>query len=264
MHSGLVKKHYRISHPISPTCGPPHPLFKSKSPLAFIHNYRRIHASPAIASARTELPPSVLAAPCSAALPPTSWNGAPGFPLPPSPALPPAADVVIAVAGVVAGFEALLPVGCGGCGLLPFAGLVTTGAGREGFVGAAPHMETLVTPSRVAVGDGTSLVSQLVVGAGGGCGGAIEGVVGCACGVASEVGVVMETSTLWLVMTSGMLMGGCGGGADFGGGQMASTMPPWRIAPSSELGGAGASEQALMTLPARACRAASHCSEQPW
>lgn len=199
-----------------------------------------MHASAAITSASTELPLSVLAAPCAATFPPTSWNGAPGFPLPPSPAL--LAPAVVVAAAAAAALEEL-SVSCGACGLTLLAGLVTTGAGREGGAVGAPHMETLVTPSRVAVGPGMSLVSQLVVGAGGSGGGAaIEGVVGCACGVDVEVGV-METCTLGLlvgiVAISGMLMGG-GASVGFGGGQMASTMPPWRIAPSSELGNAGA------------------------
>ena len=58
--------------------------------------------------------------------------------------------------------------------------------------------------------------------------------------------------------------GGCIGGSGLDcGGHTALTMPPSRMAASSELGGAGACEHALMTFAATDCSAIWHIGEQP-
>ena len=170
-------------------------------------------------------------------------------------------------------------VGCGAFSV----GVVCATAGGGAL--AAAQTETLVTPSRLAVGCGRSVVAQLVeLGAGGlGCGGGGLG-GGCAWGVVLGLEldvVVVVTCTpglaVGMVTTSGALVstgGGCIGGGCIGGGfiggsgldlggQTALTMPPSRIAASSEFGGAGAFEQELMTFAATASSAISHIGEQP-
>jgi hypothetical protein len=114
-----------------------------------------MHAQAATTRASTDPPLKVLLAPpVSSTLPPTSWKGAPPLLLPPLPLsllllllLLLAWDVAAALVGLTSAV---------GCGVLSVV-VVCTGAGG-GALGAA-QTDTLVTPSRLAVGCGRSVVA---------------------------------------------------------------------------------------------------------
>ena len=116
-----------------------------------------MHAQAATTRASTDPPLKVLLAPpVSSTLPPTSWKGAPPLLLPPLPLsllllllllLLLAWDVAAALVGLTSAI---------GCGVLSVV-VVCTGAG--GGVLAAAQTDTLVTPSRLAVGCGRSVVA---------------------------------------------------------------------------------------------------------